>query len=57
MISGTGSINHIEFTQGSDQKVYVNYSDEQAGLKEMRLSYLGRKILAFLLKNMKPRFL
>ena len=44
LINGcTGNISHIEFTQGSVWKVYVKFSDEQAGLKAMRSSYLGRK--------------
>ena len=44
LINGhTGNISHIEFTQGSVWKVYVKFSDEQAGLKAMRSSYVGRK--------------
>ena len=39
----TGNISHIEFAQDSVQKVYVKFSDEQAGLKAMRSSYLGRQ--------------
>ena len=34
-----GNFSCIEFDQGSFQKVYVKFSDEQAGLKEMRLSW------------------
>ena len=32
----TGSNSHIEFAQGSTQKVYVKFSDEEAGLKVMK---------------------
>ena len=39
----TGNISHIEFSQCSVRKVYVKFSDEQAGLKAMKSSYLGRK--------------
>ena len=39
----TGNISHIEFSQRSVRKVYVKFSDEQAGLKAMKSSYLGRK--------------
>ena len=38
----TGNISHIEFPQSIVRKVYVNFFDEQAGLKVMRSSYLGR---------------
>ena len=34
-----GNFSCIEFDQGSFQKVYVKFSDEQAGLKEMRSSW------------------
>ena len=40
----TGIITHIEFDLDSNCKVYVKYSDEQAGFKEMRSSYLGRQM-------------
>ena len=44
LINGqTGNISHIEFAQGSVPKVYVNFPDEQAGLKAVRPSYLGTK--------------
>ena len=44
LINGqTGYISHIEFVQDSVQKVYVKFSDEQAGLKAMRSFYLGRQ--------------
>ena len=44
LINGqTGIIRHIEFAQSSVRKVYVKFSDEQAGSKAMRSSYLGRK--------------
>ena len=44
LINGqTGNISHIEFAQGSIRKAYVKYSDEQAGLKAIRSSYLGRQ--------------
>ena len=37
LINGhTGNINHLEFTQGSGRKVYVNFSGEQTGLMAMR---------------------
>ena len=39
----TGNISHIEFSQCSVRKVYAKFSDEQAGLKAMKSSYLGRK--------------
>ena len=32
----TRSNSHIEFAQGSTQKVYVKFSDEEAGLKVMK---------------------
>ena len=44
LINGqAGNNSHIEFAQGSTQKVYVKFSDEPAGLKPMRSSYLGRQ--------------
>ena len=44
LINGqTGIIWHIEFAQASAQKVYVEFYDEQAGLKAMISSYLGRQ--------------
>ena len=39
----TGIKRHIEFSQGSVRKVYVKFSDEQAGTKAMALPYLGRQ--------------
>ena len=39
----TRNIRHTEFAQGSALKVYVKFSEEQAGLKTMRYSYLGRQ--------------
>ena len=36
-------IKHNEFAQGSVCKVYAKFSDEQAGLKSMKSSYLGRQ--------------
>ena len=36
-------IRHIEFAEGSARKVYIKFSDEQAGSKAMRSSYLGRQ--------------
>ena len=39
----TGNGKHMEFVQGSIHKVYVKFSDEQAGLKPMKSSYLGRQ--------------
>ena len=42
LINGqTGNIRHIEFAEGTVHKVYVKFSDEQAGLKAMRSSYVG----------------
>ena len=44
LINGkTGNISHTEFAQDSVRKVYVKLSDEQARLKAMRSSYLGRQ--------------
>ena len=44
LINGqTGVISHTEFAQGSTCKVYIKFSDEQAGSKAMRSSYLGRQ--------------
>ena len=39
----TGNISHVEFAQGSVQKVSVKCLDQQAGLKAIRWSYLGRQ--------------
>ena len=37
LINGqTGNISHIELAQGSACKIYVKFSDEQAGLKAIR---------------------
>ena len=52
----TGNVSHIKFAKDSVRKVYVKFSDEQASLKAMGSSYLGRKIPGFVLKNVKPRF-
>ena len=38
-----GIIRHIEFAQASVRKVYVKFSDEQAGSKAMRSSYLNKQ--------------
>ena len=44
LINGqTGIIKHIDFAQGSTHKVYIKFSDEQAGSETMRSSYFGRK--------------
>ena len=44
LINGqTGNIRYIEFAEGTAHKVYVMFSDEQAGLKVMRSSYVGRQ--------------
>ena len=44
LINGqTGNVSHIEFTQGSVQKVYVNFPSEQANLKAMGKPYLDRQ--------------
>ena len=47
----TGNISHIKFAQGSVRKVNVNFSDEPACLKAMRLSYLGRQNSCFSIKK------
>ena len=39
----TGIIRHIEFADSSACKVYIKFSDEQAGSKEMKPSYLGKR--------------
>ena len=36
-------ISHIEYTQGVNRKAYVNFPDEQAGLKAMGSCYIGRQ--------------
>ena len=42
LINGqTGKNSYIDFARGIVQKVYVKFSDEQTGLKTMRLCYLG----------------
>ena len=44
LINGqTGNISHVEFAHVSFRKVYVKFSDEQAGLKAIRSSYLGKQ--------------
>ena len=44
LINGqTGIIRHINFARSSARKVFTKFSDEQAGSKAMRLSYLGRQ--------------
>ena len=44
LINGqTGFIRHIEFAQCSARKVYIKFSNEEAGSKAMTLSYLGRQ--------------
>ena len=44
LINGqTGNVKHIQFVHGSIHKVYAKFSDEQAGLRAMRSSYLGRQ--------------
>ena len=44
LINGqTGSISHIEFAQGSVCKIFEKFSDEQAGLRVTRSSYLYRQ--------------
>ena len=35
-------LRNIEFVQGSVQKKYIKFSNEQDSLKGMRSSYLGR---------------
>ena len=39
----TGNIRHIEFAEGTVHKVYAKFSDEQAGLKAIRSSYVDRQ--------------
>ena len=39
----TGNVTHMEFVQGSIHKVYVKFSDEQADVRPIRSSYLGRQ--------------
>ena len=39
----TGIVRHIEFAEGITHKVYTKVSDEQAGSKAMRSSYLGKQ--------------
>ena len=39
----TEMIRHTEFAQGSAYEVYIKFSDEQAGSKAIRPSYLGRQ--------------
>ena len=34
---------HIEFAEGTVHKVYAKFSDEQAGLKAIRSSYVDRQ--------------
>ena len=44
LINGqTGNFKHNEFVQASIHKIYVRFSDEQAGLRAMRSSYLGEQ--------------
>ena len=44
LINGqTGNIEHIEYVQGTVHKVYVKFFDEQAGIRAMRSSCLGRQ--------------
>ena len=44
LINGqTGNVKHIEFVHGSIHKVHVKLSDEEAGVRAMRSSYLGRQ--------------
>ena len=39
----TAVIKHSEFAESSVREVYIKFSDEQAGSKAMRSSYLGRR--------------
>ena len=44
LINGqTRNVKHTKFVQGSIHKVHVKFSDEQAGVKAMGSSYLGRQ--------------
>ena len=57
LINGyAGIIRHIEFAQGFVRKVYVKFSDEQAGSKAMRLSYLERQNSLVPFENVTLRF-
>ena len=52
LINGqTGNISHIEFVRSSVRKLWIKFSDEQAGLKAMRSSYLGRQNSWVLIKK------
>ena len=42
-----GNFSCIEFDQGSFRKVYVKFSDGQAGLKEMRSSWYTKFVGSF----------
>ena len=44
-MGNTGNAKHIVFVPGSTRKVPVKFSDEQAGLRAMRSSYLSRQNL------------
>ena len=39
----TGNIGHLEFARNTVCKLYKKFSNEQAGLKAIKLSYLGRQ--------------
>ena len=39
----TGNVKHIEFVQSSIHKVHLKFSDEQAGSRAMRSSFLVRQ--------------
>ena len=44
LINGqTRVIRHTEFAGGSARKVYIKFSNKQAGSKAIRSSYLGRQ--------------
>ena len=47
---------HIKFAESSVLKVCAKFSDEQAGLKAMRSSYLNRQKSWVPIKNAKLRF-
>ena len=51
----TGNASHTEFAQGSVCKVYVKFSDERAGLRAIRSSYLGRKSYSFPIEKCEPK--
>ena len=39
----TGNIGHVEFARDSVYKLYIKFSNQHAGLKALKSSYLGRQ--------------